>query len=97
MTEGEFRMRTARAVLRAWAPGRPEAPLFLLILGRQDGQGAAMANDKLRISNTGDRLFLTEGPEGWRSTPYDPEFGRKMEIAAEGLRRYRNPLRELAK
>ena len=30
-------------------------------------------------------------------SPYDPEFERQMELAEEGIRRYRNTLKELAK
>ena len=46
----------------------------------------------------GDKLILTEAPEGgYRLSPYDPEFERQMEIAEEGMREYRNTLRELAK
>jgi putative addiction module antidote len=46
----------------------------------------------------GDRLFLVEAPDGtYRLTPYDPEFERQMEIAEEGMARYRNALRTLAK
>ena len=44
----------------------------------------------------GDRLFLTEAPDGLRVTAYDPEFARKMRVAENGMRRYRNALRELA-
>jgi hypothetical protein len=41
---------------------------------------------------------LTEAPEGgYRISPFDPEFQRQMELAEEGLRRYRNTLKELAK
>jgi len=45
----------------------------------------------------GDKLFLTQSPEGFRLTPYDPAFERQMKIAAKGMKRYRNALRELAK
>jgi putative addiction module antidote len=45
----------------------------------------------------GDSLLLTESPDGYRVNTYDPEFERKMAIAEEGMRRYRNALRELAK
>lgn len=44
----------------------------------------------------GDRLFLTESPDGMRLTPYDPEFAKQMEVAEKGMRKYRNALRELA-
>jgi putative addiction module antidote len=61
--------------------------------------GVILPADATALLNVaeGDRLFLTEGPEGLRITPYDPTFARKMEVAAEGMRRYRNALRELAK
>ena len=45
----------------------------------------------------GDKLFLTQSPEGFRITPYDPAFERQMKVAAKGMKRYRNALRELAK
>jgi putative addiction module antidote len=45
----------------------------------------------------GDKLYLTEAPDGLRITPYDPDFARKMRVAADGMRRYKNALRELAK
>ena len=46
----------------------------------------------------GDQVFLTETPEGgYRLTPYDPEFEAQMKLAEEGMARYRNTLRALAK
>jgi putative addiction module antidote len=45
----------------------------------------------------GDSITLTETPSGYAITGYDPEFDRAMKIAEEGMRRYRNALRELAK
>ena len=45
----------------------------------------------------GDSLYLTEAPDGYRVTPYDPEFERIMTSARKMSRRYRNALRELAK
>jgi putative addiction module antidote len=45
----------------------------------------------------GDSLLLTESPDGYRVNAYDPEFERKMQIAEDLMRRYRNALRELAK
>lgn len=51
---------------------------------------------KLRVEE-GDRLFLTETPEGYRITAYDPEFERQLALAEEGMSRYRNTLRALAK
>lgn len=44
------------------------------------------------------RLYLSEAAAGgYRLTPHDPEFEKQMEIAEEGMRRYRNTLRALAK
>ena len=45
----------------------------------------------------GDKLFLTQSPEGFRLTPYDPSFERQMKVAVKGMKKYRNALRELAK
>ena len=45
----------------------------------------------------GDRLYLTESPDGVRLTPYDPAFARQLEVASEGMKRYRNALRQLAR
>jgi len=46
----------------------------------------------------GDRLFLTEAPEGgYWLTPYDPEFEAQMKFAEEGMARYHNALHLLAK
>ncbi|HET7499207.1 MAG TPA: AbrB/MazE/SpoVT family DNA-binding domain-containing protein [Candidatus Eisenbacteria bacterium] len=45
----------------------------------------------------GDQLYLTEAPDGYRLTPYDPDFEETMEAAEEFMAQYRNALRELAK
>ena len=46
----------------------------------------------------GDTLFLTEAPDcSLRVTPDRPGFAEVMKIADEGINRYRNALRELAK
>lgn len=51
---------------------------------------------KLRVRE-GDMLYLTEAPDGYRISQYDPEFARQMEVAEEVMRRRRDALRELAK
>ncbi len=56
----------------------------------------AEATAALQVSE-GDKLFLTQSPEGFRITPYDPAFERQMKVAAKGMKKYRNALRELAK
>lgn len=45
----------------------------------------------------GDSIYLTESPEGYRITAYDPEFSQQMSIAEDIMKRRRNVLRELAK
>lgn len=45
----------------------------------------------------GDHLYLTESPDGYRVTPYDPDFERQMDLARRVMRERRNALRELAK
>lgn len=53
--------------------------------------------DRLRTDN-GERLFLIEEAEGgYRLTPYDPAFEKKMKKAEEIMSRYRNTLHALAK
>jgi putative addiction module antidote len=47
--------------------------------------------------NVDDTVFLTESPDGYRMTPYDPTFERQMKIAETVMKRDRNMLRELAK
>ena len=45
----------------------------------------------------GDELYLTEAPDGFRLTPYNPDFAKSMEVAEEFMSRYKNALRDLAK
>ena len=45
----------------------------------------------------GDRLYMTETPDGYRLTPYNPEFEAQMEVARKVMKKQRAALRELAK
>lgn len=45
----------------------------------------------------GDRLHLTETPEGFRLTAHDPEFERTMQAAEGFMTQYRNALRALGR
>ena len=45
----------------------------------------------------GDTVYLTESPEGYRLTPYDPQFAQQMALARRIMKKRRNVLRELAK
>jgi putative addiction module antidote len=51
---------------------------------------------RLKIKK-GDNVFLTETPNGYSISPYDPEFEAQMIAARQGMAEYRNALRELAK
>lgn len=51
---------------------------------------------RLRVAK-GDTVFLTESPDGFRITSYDPEFEEDMLLARKVMRKRRNLLRELAK
>ena len=55
----------------------------------------AEATAALKVAE-GDKLFLTQSPEGFRVTPYDPAFERQMKVAAKGMKKYRNALHDLA-
>jgi putative addiction module antidote len=45
----------------------------------------------------GETVYLTESPDGYRLTPYDPEFEKQMEAARKIMKRRRNVLRALSK
>lgn len=51
---------------------------------------------KLKLEK-GDTVFLTESPDGYRLTPYSPEFETQMTIARQIMKKRRDVLRELAK
>lgn len=45
----------------------------------------------------GDSLFITETPDGFAITPYDPAFETQMREARAIMKKRRGVLRELAK
>ena len=45
----------------------------------------------------GDALYLTEAPDGYRLTAFDPAFAQQMKAARAIMKKRRNVLRELAK
>ena len=52
---------------------------------------------RLKVKS-GDILHLTEAPDGSvRITPYAPQFDMQMRLARQGMAKFRNALRELAK
>jgi putative addiction module antidote len=51
---------------------------------------------RLKVAK-GDALSVTETPNGYEISPYDPDFEVEMAAARAVMRRYRNALRQLAK
>lgn len=45
----------------------------------------------------GDEVFLIDTEDGFRITPFDPDFAEQMRVAKGVISRYRNALRELSK
>ena len=54
------------------------------------------ALSRLKVDK-GDSIFLSEEKDGFRVTPFDPEFEKAMQSARKVMKRRRNALRELAK
>jgi len=52
--------------------------------------------DSLRVDE-GDTVFLTSSADGFRLTPYNPEFETQMSAARKIMKKRRNALRELAR
>jgi len=45
----------------------------------------------------GSSVYLTETPDGYMISPYDPEFSRQVELARKVQLKHRDALHELAK
>jgi len=45
----------------------------------------------------GDTVFLTETPDGYRLSPYDPAFAEQMRTARELMKKRRNVVHELSR
>ena len=45
----------------------------------------------------GDSVYLTETPDGYAITSYDPDFEEQMLAARRGMGKYRNALHELSR
>lgn len=52
--------------------------------------------DRMRVEK-GDVIFLTDTADGYRLTPYSPDFEAQIKMADAVMKRRRNALRELAK
>jgi len=54
------------------------------------------AASRLKVEK-GDVVFLTESPDGYRISPYDPAFEKQMKSAERIMKKRRHVLRALAK
>jgi putative addiction module antidote len=54
------------------------------------------AASRLKVEK-GDMVYLTESPDGYRISPYDPAFEKQMLAAGRIMKKRRNVLRSLAK
>lgn len=54
------------------------------------------ARQKMGVKE-GDTVYLTETPDGYRISPYNPEFSRQMDLARKVQAKHRDALHELAK
>lgn len=72
-------------------------PLKLVQIGNSVGFVLPKeAVDRLNVEK-GDVVFLTESPDGYRISPYDPTFEKQMQAAERIMKKRRNVLRVLAK
>ncbi|MBB3974153.1 AbrB/MazE/SpoVT family DNA-binding domain-containing protein [Hansschlegelia beijingensis] len=74
--------------------------MVALKLSRQgNSTGVVLPKEVLARMNlsAGDTIYLTEAPDGYRLTPYEPGFEEQMEVARRIMKKRRNALRELAK
>ncbi len=72
-------------------------PLKLMQIGNSVGFVLPKeAASRLKVEK-GDVVFLTESPDGYRISPYDPAFEKQMKAAERIMKKRRNVLRALAK
>jgi putative addiction module antidote len=45
----------------------------------------------------GDSVFVTETPDGYHLSPYDPTFAEQMQTARDLMKKRRNAIHELSK
>ncbi len=63
----------------------------------RNGETGHCVHNMMRAPGEGDVLYLTETPDGFRVTAFDPKFEASMTHAEDFMARYRNALRALAK
>jgi len=73
-------------------------PTTTKIIAIGNSAGIILPKETLARLNVakGDTVYVTENQSGFQVTPYDEEFGAKMEIADSIVRRYRDAFKKLA-
>jgi hypothetical protein len=59
--------------------------------------GSSVRVSRTTTDQEGDAVYMTKTHDGFKVTPYDPDFEGTMKVAEGVMVRYRNVLRELAK
>ena len=63
-----------------------------------NSEGLILAKEllsKMKIGK-GDDVYITETPNGFEISPYDPDFARTMDVAEQVMREDRDVLKKLA-
>ena len=63
-----------------------------------NSEGLILAKEllsKMKVGK-GDDVYITETPNGFEISPYDPDFARTMEVAEQVMRDHRDVLKKLA-
>jgi putative addiction module antidote len=73
-------------------------PTTTKIIAIGNSAGIILPKETLARLNVekGDTVYLNETQAGFQVTPYDEEFGAKMEVADLIVRRYRDAFKKLA-
>lgn len=73
-------------------------PTTAKIIAIGNSAGIILPKETLARMNVqkGDTVYLNENQTGFQISPYDEEFGAKMEVADRVIRRYRDAFKKLA-
>jgi putative addiction module antidote len=74
--------------------------MYKLKVSKVGNSNALILNKEICASldvTEGDYLYLIKAPDGFRISPYDPQFERQMAVARKVMKKRRALLRELAK
>jgi putative addiction module antidote len=88
-------------VIGTWVLARYNARMNTTLKITKIGNSAAVILTKEVLAQLraeiGDTIHLTQSPEGWHLTPYDPTFESQIALAEQIMREDRDILKVLAK